>query len=807
MKTVNKILTLLALVPILAISCKEKEQPYTPGEKEDENCYGVYFPTQPSVLELDPAAALEMTIKVSRTNASGDIKVPLVISQEENIFQFEDLVFENGEEETELKVTFPNMTELNKEYSCSIAIKDPKYAKLYGTTTTDLSFTVSRVKWNDVEGIDPVTGEKTTVGYWVDDFMTTWYGVNPVKMEVKVQEHSQIPGYYRMESPYCSTKYIYNDPGDWDTSKTYYLYVHAEDPDFVWLPKQETGMAWSYGMVTLWSESGYSIEKDGLTLAEAKAEGNGGKLVKGVVTFQKNKLLCTMATLGGWYYGNGSGAFRFILPGGVEVDYSWSAMQAGLSEDGKLPVQFTLGADITAVKYMSFEGALAGEELDEALAEFKAAKDLPEVTESGVVDFAFEKTGVYTLIAGGYDKDGEVHGTTTIVLYYLADGDEAEVEVEGYLQGISLEDLAEGISPETSLSFMIKGTDLQEVKMGIYKSVDVLVDKEGCVEELLKSDSVDEKELAKINDKGLIGTASGLIPGTDFVMIVWASNGYSEKVVFSDIATTAGDPLPIYLDYDYTDRADELIDGKSASDFYGTYNLYAIDMNGSISLRTYMGQATIAAYDVEKYGEVTVQGEAAQISGLGCGIGGSGFDDTILLDFCELEEEKLGFWVASKKTADKSAALYTWIPAGNDFYNWAYASVAYPVADGYIAFVGRKSYTDNYGYYSNINFYNGSLDETFYDYLLVDPAKDDNGVAPKAIQAIQSYHNRYKKANYVEVSDESLESVKGMKAVRHYGTFVPNDNIHFGLKKAPVKVSEHKSNFSKEFKANAKIAF
>ena len=129
------------------------------------------------------------------------------------------------------------------------------------------------------------------------------------------------------------------------------------------------------------------------------------------------------------------------------------------------------------------------------------------------------------------------------------------------------------------------------------------------------------------------------------------------------------------------------------------------------------------------------------------------------------------------------------------------------MADGYIAFVGKKYYTDNYDYYSNINFYNGSLDETFSDYLLVDPAKDDNGVAPKAVQAIQNYHNRYKKANYVEVSDESLESVKGMKAVRHYGTFVPNDNIHFGLKKAPVKVSEHKSNFSKEFKANAKIAF
>ena len=99
----------------------------------------------------------------------------------------------------------------------------------------------------------------------------------------------------------------------------------------------------------------------------------------------------------------------------------------------------------------------------------------------------------------------------------------------------------------------------------------------------------------------------------------------------------------------------------------------------------------------------------------------------------------------------QTASLYTWVPAGNDWYNWAYAMVAYPVADGYIAFVGESSYADNYGVFSNINFYGNGIDIAFKDFLLVDPKKDDNGVAPASVSAAISAAKKARNNNRVEI--------------------------------------------------------
>ena len=822
MKRFNKILSLLAIVPVLAISCQNKEQAYTPGEKETDGCYGVYFPSQTLLSELDPEAPLEMTIQVNRTNASGDITVPLVITQDEDIFQFKDLVFENGEEETTLQVTFPNMTELNKEYSCTVAIKDPKYAKLYGTTPTDLTFTVSRVKWNDVEGTDPETGETVTEGYWVDDFMTTWYGVDNIKMPVKVQEHSQIPGFYRMVSPYCGLTYPYNDPGDWDDSKTYYLYVHAEDPDFVWLPKQETGLAWSYGMVSLWSDSGYDIENEGLTIAEAKAAGNGGKLVNGVVTFPKSKLLCTMANLDGWYYGNTNGAFRFILPGGVETDYTWSVKQAGMtSEDGKLPVSFTLGADITSIKYMTFEGSVTGEDLDAALAEFKAAKDLPSITETSVVDLEFEKTGVYTLIAGAEDKDGESHGSTAIVLYYLAQGDEADVEVKALLQNVSLEDVAKGVSQETNLSFMIKGTDLTEVKTGVFKYIDVISDYEGVIENLKGLDSIGENELAKANANGYVGTISNLIPGTDFVLYVWASNGYSETIVHSEVVRTAGDPLPIYQDYDLN-SFDEQFMLTDKQQWIKDWNYYAVDMEGEIGMREYLGKLSITASEKADQQNTAKDGSSyttqyVNVSGLSAGslavAKSYGYcttdDDTIEMTvYPEDGILLMSSYFPNGYTAYNTAPFYftTYTSALDGWYRASGYMGAIPVGDGYYAFVDVSG--DQYNFCGIRAMAGGYYWIALKDLLIVDPEKDDNGVAPASVRnRVQKLRKAEEEYNYIESPEGRIQSLRERmnKSSLSQGNFIANENIHFGIKKANVKVS--KKPFTKEFKANLEFAF
>ena len=156
-----------------------------------------------------------------------------------------------------------------------------------------------------------------------------------------------------------------------------------------------------------------------------------------------------------------------------------------------------------------------------------------------------------------------------------------------------------------------------------------------------------------------------------------------------------------------------------------------------------MGKATLAAFNEAKYGPIATPalGEYAQVSGFACGKKpGAGFDDTIVLDFCENPYydkynivDKKGFFVAHAATADSTCALYAYAYSNGSYYYAGYHMVGYPVLDGYIAFVPES---DNEGFMdANLNFYIKSVgwDEIFKDYLLVDPAKDNNGLAPKTL--------------------------------------------------------------------------
>lgn len=802
MKTLYKILTLLTVVPFLVLSCKQKEEPYSPGAEEDENCYGVYFPKQTIPSELDPSAELEFTIQVNRTNASGDITVPIVVKQDEEVFEFGTLSFENGEEETELLVKFPKMTELNKEYSCTVSVEDPAYAKLYGTTTTDLTFTVSRVKWNDLEYTDPKTGEKITEATYVDDVLSTFFSVGNPAIKVKAQEHSQIPGYYRIESPYCE-KYPYNDPGDWDDSKQYYLYFHAEDPDFVWIPRQETGLDWGYGNVAIWSDAGWNIENDGKTLAEAKQLGNGGTLFKGVIKFPAKAILMNMPNYSSsWYFANNNGAFRLILPGGVETDYSWSIEQSGLSEDGIIPVNVTLGADIASVKYKTYEGAVTGEDLDAALAEVKEDTNLSTVTETSTLELSFEKSGVYTLIAAASDADGGDQGAKAITLYYLAEGDEAPVSVEARLQNISLEDLSEGVSAENNLSFMIKGENLTEVKCGVFKLMDVNADYEGVLEELEGMDSVDDKILSKINGNGYVGTVSGLIPGTEFILFVWATNGYEETLVHSTTVTTAGDPLPIYQSFDF-DSYDDEFEPTSQDDIIGTWNYYGIEyFSNKSGVREYMGKVTISDSETTDEGpdEDGLLDEYVSINGLSGGLIKGLPDDSMEAD---LYGGILYFPIKNKDASGVN--VYTMTSTGSA-YNSTYNSGFIPVMDGYYAFVHMPNAND----YTGIAWYSGGFLGWYYDLLLVKPEVDNNGKAPSMMVVDYAVSKKLQIIDGYFCGEKQHFKKTGKKDIHSSGILIANEGIHFGLKSANVKVTvkkESKAAFNKQISKSAEKAF
>ena len=144
MKNLYRILIALLAFSFIAVSCKNKEFEYIPGDPETSGCYGVYFPTQDASGShtYDPSMERSVTITVSRTNSTGAITVPYTVTtSEDGVFNFGTINFADGQTETELVVTFPN-AKLGTEYSFSVQVEDKQYASLYNEGAIALDFSV-----------------------------------------------------------------------------------------------------------------------------------------------------------------------------------------------------------------------------------------------------------------------------------------------------------------------------------------------------------------------------------------------------------------------------------------------------------------------------------------------------------------------------------------------------------------------------------------------------------------------------------------------------------------------------------------
>ncbi len=124
MKKYVNILFAAAVAALALVSCA-KEQEVAPGTPDAEDCYGVYFPKQDVIEEmqvLDPTQEKEVIIKVARGVSDGALTVKPTVSLSEitanglvdgdvSLFTVPDIVFEDGQAETDLKIVFPNVKE------------------------------------------------------------------------------------------------------------------------------------------------------------------------------------------------------------------------------------------------------------------------------------------------------------------------------------------------------------------------------------------------------------------------------------------------------------------------------------------------------------------------------------------------------------------------------------------------------------------------------------------------------------------------------------------------------------------------
>lgn len=593
-KILNYTLVLAAALVALASCKKEVEDVYTPGAPDSSNCVGVYFPTQEASGShtFDPSMARTITVTASRSETSGDVSVPYTFTAKDangeavSVFNAPKTIdFADGQTETSFDITFDEAEE-GINYSISLLIDDPEYAPIYGANSASLNFNVLIVAW--VDFLNPVTNEPA-----VFTITSRWFP-SGIRAKLKYYETGGIrTGVFtciETEEDGSPVGIWGGDPSTIDLSIRWYVadqpsvgtpgetlsYKNKLGFDFVELPKQYFGYDYNdgdwlavpedqaatpiyvYDYFHYWVERGYSADQQyGSWLDDANVEGSPGEnyplgYYDGNGGFYFN-IYFYIPGLGGWSPDNyGTVA---IADGFVRVDYSLEA-ETDYSYDGITPVFVEAGADVDYIQYAVYEGELNatqaankesvitdGTDASVKFSDFEFDED--ENVKYATLELAPEASGLYTVVLVAYDKDKNPQNTAYVVINHVAEDDleASAVVIDVFTEATPARYESAGFNEYNSFAFGISGTDITEAHVAIVAASSL----SNSVVAALKADqkgtyAVDEATIAAINGVGgYYDVASGLDAGTEYAVLVWATNGKMEDFVY-DVFTTTESP-------------------------------------------------------------------------------------------------------------------------------------------------------------------------------------------------------------------------------------------------------------------------
>lgn len=559
------ILALTAVLSMAAISCTPEET-YTPGEPDVEGCQGVYFPSQEATSKtyaFDPNEKHRVKITIARevSDVADDVVVPVEITGDD-VFEVDEIFFEAGAASTTFWVSLPD-AELGKKYTCTLEVTDPLFVSNYRTKANYITISMIVVSWDEI-------GEATFVDYNFSNTQTN----EPMMVQTKVYRNGNDKSLYRVDDPY---KEFMESVGALSSTPVpeYFEFrilqrgeefvafdgaapVSIPVDDLVYYEPIFTGYKdSSYGDAYLYHPSLLAGYEDPMTWYDNRVSTwlDAAKTQPGVIQLAPS------------LYFPSAGGFSptistyIVFPGAKLTDYSFSIVP-GLTVNGEVPVTVTLGEDVTKVKYAIFSGELGAAEVTENVDGIIAGKiKCQEFTESG--EFAIkdlEKTGLYTLVAVAYNKDGENVGHTIAVFGFLKDGEKKEVDINCGLI-VSDKYAPEGFTSENSVEYYIYGTDIKKAHFGLYKKQDYTESYESVIEDLMNYEA-SERELDAINSTGLSDIFIRLNSGMEYVLVVYASNGFEEKIISAEVKL-AGEINPLQMTYDL----DMLVPAESKADY------------------------------------------------------------------------------------------------------------------------------------------------------------------------------------------------------------------------------------------------
>lgn len=568
MKAMNTRYILAAAAVLSFTSCVNEEMEKAAMDPED--CMGVYFLEEQENARMHTLekgvdkTSLELIVRRSNTDKEEDVtyrfetytlekeavtdtsymEVPV---SADDVFEFGELYFEEGEHETTIEVNFPNIS-LGKTYHCTLYIDDPDYVSSYASNASSISFSVQMYEW-----------EKVGKGIYRDAVfsdMFAWQG-RYLETEVDIYERKDMEGFYRLDnvySPEYFTRLVEgdeayeNDPSLVNGYRGYIdenarLYLDATDPSHVYFPAQKTGFSDP-------SMGDLMIASDVTEVFGSASNLLYGTLKDGIITFPKNGLLLGM---GGYYYfANTSGKFRLVLPGYEATDYAIDLKSEETDENGNVPVTFSLAKDVAKVRYALFEGSVSDVEMDAKVKEVQNSSDALEFTRAtgkpgeetyDIKPWADEaKTSFYTLIACAYDEKGNYKEYASVEFGYVKPGDTKDIDITF---GVTVSDRyasdnpLENYSSENSFQYWIRGKGITHAMINYYPTSYYKTYEDMIKEELMRYGSVDNATLKKLNNSELSGVVgNNLLAGTSYTFVIYAGNGFRSGFITHEFSTT-----------------------------------------------------------------------------------------------------------------------------------------------------------------------------------------------------------------------------------------------------------------------------
>ena len=595
-----------AVFAFAAVSCQE-ELRYQSGEQDAENCYGVFFPVQTGAgdLQIEPTDPTVLTYTVRRSRTEGELHVPVKVLDTAQVFSVTEIVFQDEEAVAEVQVYFPSI-EMGKTYECTLQIDGDEYVSKYSQNASSLRFSVTMIKWNTLLGPN---GE--TTGRYRDAVFQDWFSVSDAGAEasVQIQERDDMPGYYRIYDVYNPSYMSAIFGGNMSGNCVYssYMYIDATNPDKVWIPTFKCGLILhsDYGEISIGSYVTENAADFGSSITSVY-----GKMREGVIEFPSGSLQMKLEMMG-WYSANATGKHRVILPGYSAKDYNVELTVGVSDEQGMLPVKVDFGRDVTQVWMAAYEGTLtetAAAEQEQLILSGAADVEITKIKRKDTYKFSFDKTGIYSIVAIGLDASGNIQSSDNISFGYLdaadAKGDAKQVVLTC---GLTVSDkyAAEGLTAKNSLELYINGKNIQRLHAGIYEKDEWEKNKESLLNEI-RGSQFNKTNLDLVNGTGLSLKQGYLVPGTSYVLVAEAYNGYREKLFVAE-ATTDGKWDPRLAHYDMGDINTDLIPAGQDG-YYGDYRYYGIEA-GSYS-REYIGDAKIyvGSGDLQGYTYATIEG-------------------------------------------------------------------------------------------------------------------------------------------------------------------------------------------------------